>query len=136
MFEGFSQYEFFGLGILLELGSCKPDLDTLKDMLNGIGTTFASSLDINQQCGRAKKELNLREVPQLPTIRPRSLDTAQPCLIIVLAANTGDVVLPLGEHMLIEMLIDNVFHMMREQKKQVELFNLKQIDISKCDFSG
>jgi hypothetical protein len=69
-------------------------------------TTFASSLDINQQCRRAKKELNLREVPQLPTIRPRSLDTAQPCLIIVLAANTGDVVLPLGEHMLIEMLID------------------------------
>jgi len=37
VFEGFSQHEFFGLGILLELGSCKSDLDALTDMLNGIG---------------------------------------------------------------------------------------------------
>jgi len=37
VFEGFSQHEFFGLGILLELGSCKPDLDALTDMLNSIG---------------------------------------------------------------------------------------------------
>jgi len=37
VFKGFSQHEFFGLGILLELSSCKPDLDALTNMLNGIG---------------------------------------------------------------------------------------------------
>ena len=37
MFEGFSQYAFFGLDVLLEVGSCEPDLDALSDMLNGVG---------------------------------------------------------------------------------------------------
>lgn len=37
MFEGFSQHAFFGLGVVLEVGSCKPDFDALSDMLNSVG---------------------------------------------------------------------------------------------------
>ena len=36
MFEGFLQHTLFGLDLMLEL-SCKPDLDALSDMLDGIG---------------------------------------------------------------------------------------------------
>ena len=33
----FRSAHFFGLGVLLELGSCEPDFDALSNMLNGMG---------------------------------------------------------------------------------------------------
>jgi len=37
VFEGFSQDTLFGFDVVLELGCCEPDLDTLSNVLDGIG---------------------------------------------------------------------------------------------------